>query len=102
MNEKTIGVLGTLGTIILGIFAAAIALFAGGNALQGKTREVVKQMFNFELVILVFGIVTGFIPVVGTIIGGVIFIVNLLVAIKAYLALGSEAEFKLPIPEIIK
>lgn len=102
MDEKTLAALGTLGTIILGVLAAAIAWFAGGQNLQGNTKEVLRQMFNFEICLLIVGIVVGFIPVVNMIGGLVIFVVNIIFALKAFSAANNGTEFKAPALEIIK
>lgn len=102
MNEKTLTIIGTLGTIILGVFASLIAWFAGGKELQGNSKEVIRQMFNFELTIFVAGIVLGLIPVVGQILALVIFVANLVFAIQSFVAANKGAEFKAPGFEFIK
>ena len=49
MDSKTLVLIGTIVTIILGIIASIVAWFAGGQKLQGKEREAIRQMFNFEI-----------------------------------------------------
>ena len=50
MNEKTLGYLGTLGTILLGLIASLIAWFGGLKDTQSHEKEVVRQ--NWFLYIL--------------------------------------------------
>jgi len=102
MNERTTVIVGTLGTIILCVFASIIAWFAGGNKLQGAAREIIRKMFNVELNLFVVAVVAGFIPVVGKLLALVIFVINLFVAIMAFQAYNKETEFSVPCYEIIK
>ncbi len=102
MNEKTLSIIGTLGTILFGVFASLVAWFAGGKDLQGNTKEVIRQMFNFELTIFVAGLVLGWIPLVGILVGLVIFVSNIVFAIKSFIAANKGEEFKAPAFAFIK
>lgn len=102
MNEKVLSILGTLGCILLGVVASAIAWFAGGNALQTNNKEILRKMFNFQLSILILCFVLAFIPVVGQIAGLVIWIANIVVSIQAFVASNNNAAFNAPAFEFIK
>ncbi len=102
MNEKTLGYLGTLGCILLGVIASLIAWFGGLKDTQSHEKEVVRQMFNFELSIVILGIVTSFIPVVGIVICLVLNLANLVYSIISFLAVKNNKEFKVPAYEFIK
>ena len=102
MNEKTLTIIGTLGTILFGVIASLVAWFAGGKDLQGNSKEIIRQMFNFELTILIASIVLGLIPFVGILVGFVVLVANLVFAIKSYIAATKGAEFKAPGFEFIK
>lgn len=102
MNEKTLVLLGTLGTIILGVIAAALAWFLGGSALQSPNKEILRQMLNFEISLLIVGLICGFIPFVGVLIGLVLAVFNLFIAIKAFIASNNNEAFKAPSYEFIK
>ena len=94
MNEKTLTIIGTLGVILFGVIASAVAWFAGGKDLSGSSREIIRQMFNFELTILIVSLVLGFIPLVGLIAGFAIMIANIVFAIKSFAASNNNEEFK--------
>ncbi len=84
------------------VIVSAVAWFAGGKDLSGSSREIIRQMFNFELTILIVSLVLGFIPLVGLIAGFAIMIANIVFAIKSFAASNNNAEFKAPCYEFIK
>ncbi len=102
MNEKTLGIIGTLGCIVLGIIASLIAWFCGGKELQTPTKEVIRQMFNLELTLTIVGAILFFIPLVGQLICVVLNLVSIIYAIMAFIALNNNKEFKAPSFEFIK
>ena len=101
MDEKASVLLGTLGTIVLGIIGSLIAWFAGNASLQGNNREIVRQMLNFEISLLIVGLLS-LIPYVGLIVGPVVFIMNLIFAIKSFMAAKNNAAFSAPGYEFVK
>lgn len=96
MNEKTLSIIGTLGVILFGVIASIVAWFAGGKDLQGNAKEVIRQMFNFEITIFIVGFFTAWIPFVGFLIGLAILVSNIVFAIKSYNAVNKGVEFKAP------
>lgn len=102
MNEKTLTIIGTLGVILFGVIASIVAWFAGGNELQGNSREVIRQMFNFELTILIASLVLGWIPLISILVGLAIVVANIIFAIKSFNAANNNTEFKAPCFEFIK
>ena len=101
MDEKVSVLFGTLGTIVLGVFATLIAWYAGNAFLQGNNREIVRQMLNFEISLFIVGLLS-IIPFVGFIVAPVVLIMNLIFAIKGFVAFQKNAEFKAPGYEFIK
>ena len=94
--------MGTIITIILGVLASLIAWFAGGQNLQGASREAIRQMFNFEIIFLILAITLGWIPILGQILVLVLWIANIVFAIKSYNAANNNTEIKIPCIDIIK
>lgn len=101
MNEKVCVLLGTLGTIILGVLGPLIAWFGGANVLSGNNKEIVRQMFNFEISLCIVGLLS-IIPFVGFIVAPVVLIMNLIFAVKAFLASNKNEVFKAPGYEFVK
>lgn len=95
MNEKTIVIIGTLGTILLGVIGSLIAWFAGKDTLQGNGKEIVREMFNLELSLTVVGLLICWIPVVNMLCG-LLALTNLVFAILAFIAYKDNKEFKTP------
>lgn len=102
MDEKITVLVGTLLTIIFGILASIIAWFAGGQNLQGASKEAIRKMFNFEINFLIIAILLGWIPVAGQILVLALWIANIVFAIKAYNAANSGQEVNIPSFELIK
>lgn len=102
MNEKTLVLVGTLLTIILGVLASIVAWFAGGNKLEGASRDAIRKMFNFELNFLILAILLGWIPVLGQLLILGLWIVNVVFAIKAYNAANTSTEVNVPSFAFIK
>ncbi len=95
MNEKILVIIGTLGTIILGVIASLIAWFVGKDSLQGNNREIVRQMFNLQLSLLVISVIICWMPIVN-IICALLPLINLVFAIMAFIAHQNNKEFKAP------
>ena len=53
MDEKTIGIFGTIAVILLGVIGSLLAWCLGGKDLQGNKREVIRQMLNFEITLII-------------------------------------------------
>lgn len=102
MNEKTIGFIGTLGCILFGAIASLVAWFCGGKDLQTNTKEVVRQMFNFEITLFIVGILLNLIPILGQLTLFVLWLYSIVLSIKAYQAINNNTAFKAPSFELIK
>lgn len=102
MDQKTLVIIGTILTIIFGVLASLIAWFAGGKALQGSARDAIRQMFNFELTYLILAIVLGWIPLIGQLLILILWIANIVFAIKAFQAANNNTEVKVPCFNMIK
>ena len=85
MKNKGLMILGTLGAIILGIFAPLIAWLCK-DKLDGGERSVIATMLNFEISLLIVCIILSFVPVVGRLVCFVLSIVNIVYAIMAFMA----------------
>lgn len=95
MNEKTLVILGTLGCILLGVVGSLIAWLAGGSDLTGNSRAIIRQVFNFQLSLLVVGLIIVWIPVIN-LLSFVLSIVGTVYVIKAFIAYNNNTEFKAP------
>lgn len=103
MDKKTLVLVGTVLTLVLGVIASLVAWFAGGKALEnGPAREAIRKMFNFELNYLIIAILLGWIPIIGQLLVLGLWIANIVFAIKAFQAGNSEAEVNIPGFEFIK
>ncbi len=102
MDQKTLVIIGTILTIILGVLASLIAWFAGGQKLEGSAREAIRQMFNFELTYLILAIVLGWIPLLGQLLILILWIANIVFAIKAFQAGTKNTDLKIPCFNMIK
>lgn len=85
MKNKGLMILGTLGIIILGIFAPLIVWLCK-DRLEGDEKAIIATVFNFEISFLIIGIIANFIPVLGRLICLVLWIANIVYAIMAYTA----------------
>ena len=103
MDQKTLVIVGTLLTIVLGVIASLVAWFCGGNKLEGTPREAIRLMLNFEICFFVLAIVLNLIPIIGQLAVLGLWIVSIVFAIKAFNAAEkNEAELKIPCIEFIK
>ena len=102
MDSKTLVLIGTIVTIILGVIASIVAWFAGGQKLQGKEREAIRQMFNFEISCLILAILIGWIPLLGQLFVFGIWIANIVYSIKTFNAVNSDSDIAVPGFNLIK
>lgn len=102
MDEKTLVLLGTLSTIVLGVIGSIVAWYSGGQELQGNSREIIRKMFNFEICLFCAALIISVVPFIGALVAPAFFVVNLIVALKAYNAVTKGTEFDVPCIEIIK
>ena len=49
MDEKTIGIFGTIAVILLGVIGSLLAWCLGGKDLQGNKREVIDRCLTLKL-----------------------------------------------------
>ena len=102
MDKKTLVLVGTLLTLIFGVLASIVAWFAGGKELEGVARDAIRQMFNFELTYLIAALVLGWIPLLGQLLILILWICNIVFAIKAFNAANKDEEVKVPAFDFIK
>ncbi len=102
MNQKTLVLIGTILTIIFGIFASFVAWFGGGKDLEGISRDAIRQMFNFEITFLILAVLLGWIPFIGQILVLVLWVANIVFAIQAFNAVEKNTGLKILCLNIIK
>ncbi len=85
MKNKGLMILGTLGAIIIGIFAPLIAWLCKDN-LDGSEKPVIATMLNFEISLLIIGVILNFIPVLGRLLSFALVVTNIVYAIMAFVA----------------
>lgn len=88
--------LGTLGVILLGVFAPLITWATKKDELQGKEKDIIRKMLNFEITLLIVCVLINFIPLIGLIICMILGVVNIVIAIIGYGALSNDKEFNPP------
>ena len=96
MDEKTSVLVGTIGSIFLGVIAAALAWILGKDTLTGNNKEIVRQMLNFEISLMIVSFVLAIIPFVGVVLALIVWVVNIIFCVKAFLAHKNNVEFKAP------
>ncbi len=101
MDEKTIGIFGTIAVILLGVIGSLLAWCLGGKDLQGNKREVIRQMLNFEITLIIVSFL-AIIPLVGLLVGLAVLVANIIFAIKSFNAFNNDAEFKAPAYQFVK
>ncbi len=101
MDEKALGIFGTIAVIILGVIGSLVAWFLGGKNLEGNKREIIRQMLNFEISLIIVSFL-GLIPFVGIIVGLGILIANIVYAVKSFKAYNNDTEFKAPGFDFVK
>ncbi len=101
MDEKTLGIFGTIAVILLGVIGSLVAWFLGGKDLEGNKREILRQMLNFEITLIIVSFL-GLIPFVGIVVGLAVLVGNIVFAIKSFQAYNNDTEFKAPAFDFVK
>ncbi len=101
MEEKNLTLISTLGVIILGVIGPLIGWFCGGCNLESNSKETIRQMLNFEITLILVSFLT-LIPLIGLIVPVIVFVTNIIFAIKSFNATKNNAPFKAPGYEFIK
>ena len=101
-EEKTFLTIASLGAIV-GIVLPLIMWALKKDSFSEYTKNFLASVVNFELVMLIICIGIGLIPFARNIVSLVIFIFNLIVALKAFSAVQEKKEYAFPINvQIIK
>lgn len=85
MKNKGLMILGTLGIILLGILAPLIVWLCK-DRLDGGEKSVIATVFNFEISILIIGLISRFIPFFGGLVCTVLYIANIVYGVMAFIA----------------
>lgn len=74
-------------TFILGIFFSAIStaiiFFISSDNLGENAKDELKKFLNFEAIVFIISVLLNFIPILGQLACFVLFIINLLICLKA-------------------
>ena len=94
-------------TYLLGLFISFVAplviWFLKKDSFSPAANEALSKFFNFELIIAIFTAVSSFVPILGWIASGILWIVNIFVCIFAVLQVKNDKEVKFPLQvELIK
>ena len=95
MNNKNLMIIGTLGAIIIGLFAPLIA-YLNKEKLQNPERLIITAFLNFELSLVIIAVVLNFIPLFGQIICALIYVINIIYSVMAYNAAKMGNKFNPP------
>lgn len=104
-NEETKNLLAL--TYLLGLFISFVAplviWFLKKDSFSPTANSALSKFFNFELIIAIFTAVSSFVPILGWIASGVLWLINILVCIYAVLQVKGDREVKFPLQvELIK
>lgn len=85
MKNKGLMILGTLGIILLGIFAPLIVWLCK-DRLEGGEKSIIATVFNFEISVLIIYLIARFIPFIGGLICLALYIANIVYGVMSFIA----------------
>ena len=85
MKNNGLMILGTLGVILLGIFAPLIAWLCK-DKLEENEKKIIATVFNFEISILIIYLIARFLPFISGHIYSAFYIANIVYGIMAFIA----------------
>lgn len=95
MKNDGLMMFGTLGVIILGFIAPLIVWLSKEN-LTPDERSIMAALFNFEISLLIVCVVINLIPLLGQLIFLILYVVNIIYALKAFAAVREHKPFAAP------
>ena len=95
MKNDGLMIFGTLGAIILGFIAPLIVWLSKEN-LTPEEKSITAALFNFEISLFLACIVINLIPLLGQLVCLVLWIVNLVYALKAFTSVREHKPFSAP------
>ena len=95
-DENGFLAIASLGAII-GFVIPLIMWALKKDSFSDYTKIFLTDLLNFELVLFIINIVLYMIPFLGWLLGMLVFIVNLIVALRCYSATKVRAEYSFPI-----
>ena len=82
---------------ILGFIIPLIMWILKKSEFSDYTKKFLTDILNFELVLFIIVFALGFVPVLGHLASLILFIINLIIAIRCFSATQSRSEYSLPI-----
>ncbi len=95
-EEKTFLVVSSLGAIA-GFILPLIMWILKKEEFSDYTKKFLADMLNFELLLLIISIGLTLVPFIRWIAGMVLFIVNLIVALRCFAAVRERKEYNFPL-----
>ncbi|MCR5265564.1 MAG: DUF4870 domain-containing protein [Cyanobacteria bacterium RUI128] len=95
-EEKLFVTLSAIGAIF-GFVLPLVLWILKREEFSEYTKQFLKDVLNFELVLLIISMVLCFIPVLGWIANMALFVVNLIVVLRVFVAAQEQKEYSFPI-----
>ena len=95
MKNDGLMMFGTLGVIILG-FIAPLIVWLNKDNLSPDEKSITAALFNFEISLFIVCIVVNLIPFIGQLIGLILYVVNIVYGIKAFISVREHKPFNAP------
>ena len=95
-DEKVFLTVSSLGAIV-GFVIPLIMWALKKDDFSDYTKRFLVDILNFELILFIIGIILSLIPILGWLVNVGVFIFNLIVALKAFSATQTRAEYSFPI-----
>ena len=96
-KEKNFATIAAIGAIITYFLLPLVIWLLKEDTFSEYTKKFLTDLLNFEIVIFIIYFVMWFIPLLGWLANIVLFVFNLIVAVKAYSASQEFKEYKFPI-----
>lgn len=102
MKNKGLMILGTLGVILLFIFAPLFVLLFRAK-LDSSEKSIIVKVLNFEISLLILMIIANIIPFFGGLASFVLYVINIVYGIMAFKAASENKDLiALTIYEFVK
>ena len=95
-DEKMSIAVSTLGAIVLGFLAPLIIYLVNKDKLADPAKSIVISTLNFELTLMIAGIILCLIPFVGALLCALLSLFNIIMLIIAFSAGNKGSVYKYP------
>ncbi len=96
MKNPGLVLFGTLGAILIGVFAPLIVYFVDKGDLEPHERAAVTALLNFEISLFIVCIIINFIPLIGKLLTLALCVLSIVYSVLAFIAAKENKPFKAP------